>query len=571
MNDFGPRSDSGMDSGGNGGRSRWLASFSVALMVAFLSVAFPARSDAAASAPSPRKEKTVSATSQKKALKGHQRAASLRLNRAAASASARIAESGVQCEQDEPPAAVQACVEKNAGDTCTVTHDEHNFTGTCATTPRGVLACRPPIFPPPPPSAVAACEDKVPGDECQVTLRDDDDDDEEGDEDDGDDGDDDGEHDGEDGDDDGRTVSGICRSFASGVLACVPISMPLQRLIDACEGIAAGDACTFLHDDETVDGTCTAIESLGGLVICVPQAAVPPRIAACEGKSAGDECSFIRDDEAIDGNCVAAPLHPDILLCQPPPPMSTNPCSGMSAGDACTIMHDDESVSGLCVAIPFLGNMLVCVPERLIPPAVTACGDKSAGDACSFSKDGRTIEGNCATLPGHGLLVCQPPPPQALIDSCTGKVEGDSCSVTFHDRTFTGACGKAPDGVTLACQPQREHETSPRIEACVGKEAGAPCSVDTDDEHGEDDGEDDDGDDDDVKQGLCRPNDDGVLACLPPAPPQEAIDACAGLMVGDMCSFPWGDQILSGACRALPGGATLVCAPLCPHRRSGLR
>lgn len=562
MTHLGPKSDTGMNStGAGGGRSRWLTLLTVALAVTFLGVAFPTPSDAAASAPSPRKEKAASTTSSKKKVQKGSRAAGIRLNRAAAVASARMAESGVQCEQDEPPAAVQACDGKNAGDACTVTHEEHTFTGTCAATPRGVLACQPPILPPPPSSAVAACENKMAGDECQVAVRDDDDDDDQGEDDDG------LQSVQHEGDDDGHTVSGVCRSFASGVVACVPISMPLQRLIDACEGIEAGNACTFMHDDETVNGTCTAIDALGGLVICVPQAKIPPKVAACEGKASGDECSFTRDGETITGNCAPALLNQDTLVCQPPPP--PRPCDGKNAGDACTIMHDDDAVSGLCVAMPFLGNALVCVPERLIPPSVLACEDKNAGDACSFSKDGRTVEGNCDTLPGHSLLACQPPPPQALIDACTGKADGDSCSVTFHDRTFTGTCGTAPDGVTLACMPQKEQEQSPRVEACVGKEAGASCSVHRDDDEGDDDQGDDDGDDehgdDDAKQGVCRPNDEGVLACLPPAPPQEAIDACAGLMVGDMCSFPFGGQVLSGACRALPDGATLVCAPLCPH------
>jgi hypothetical protein len=75
--------------------------------------------------------------------------------------------------------------------------------------------------------------------------------------------------------------------------------------------------------------------------------------------------------------------------------------------------------------------------------------------------------------------------------------------------------------------------------------------------------------DDRTQRGLCRPNDEGVLACLPPAPPQEAVDACTGQAVGDACSFPWGNQTVSGACRALSGGATLVCAPLCPS--AGMR
>lgn len=153
--------------------------------------------------------------------------------------------------------------------------------------------------------------------------------------------------------------------------------------------------------------------------------------------------------------------------------------------------------------------------------------------------------------PDHNILVCQPPPPQALIDACAGKAAGDACAVTLGDRSFTGTCATAPDGTTLACMPPREEsEQSPRVTACTGMAAGASCTVSGDHR---------------PRHGTCRPNDEGVLACLPPAPPQEMVDACSGLKVGDACSFPWKDQTLSGTCRALPGGATLVCASLCPH------
>jgi hypothetical protein len=68
-------------------------------------------------------------------------------------------------------------------------------------------------------------------------------------------------------------------------------------------------------------------------------------------------------------------------------------------------------------------------------------------------------------VPDHALLVCQPPPPQTLIDACTGKAAGDACSATLGDRTFTGACENAPDGTTLACAPQRQPQHSPSVAA----------------------------------------------------------------------------------------------------------
>ncbi|HZN05114.1 MAG TPA: hypothetical protein VFD06_16130, partial [Candidatus Polarisedimenticolia bacterium] len=213
---------------------------------------------------------------------------------------------------------------------------------------------------------------------------------------------------------------------------------------------------------------------------------------------------------------------------------------------------------GTCIALPFGGGRLVCIPQQLIPPSVSACSGKAASDLCSFTRDGRTIDGNCVAVPGHDLLVCLPPPPQGLIDACVGKAAGDSCSASLGDHEFTGACATAPDGVTLACLPRRhdddDDDESPREAACEGLPQGALCTVTVDDR---------------TKNGTCQrdDDDDDRLACVPPAPPQEAIDACTGLMDGDTCSFTFRDHTVSGTCRALPGGATLVCAPLCPHPR----
>jgi hypothetical protein len=68
--------------------------------------------------------------------------------------------------------------------------------------------------------------------------------------------------------------------------------------------------------------------------------------------------------------------------------------------------------------------------------------------------------------------------------------------------------------------------------------------------------------------GTCKAGPDGssTLACMPapPAPPQEAIDACAGLAAGDACTFTPADktEAITGQCDAGPDGTgTLACRP----------
>jgi hypothetical protein len=235
-----------------------------------------------------------------------------------------------------------------------------------------------------------------------------------------------------------------------------------------------------------------------------------------------------------------------------------NPCDGKIEGDACSLTHDGLIISGFCEPNPFMSGGLVCVPQNLIPPAVTACTGKAAGDTCSFSEEGHTIDGNCAAIPGHDLLACIPPPPQGLIDACVGKAAGDSCSATLGDHQFLGTCATAPDGVTLACLPssgEGDH-VSPREAICQGQDRGSLCTFSP-------------GSSGMTQHGTCRPDDEGNLACLPPAPPQDAVDACTGLTAGDTCSFSWHGFTVSGTCRALEGGSTLVCAPLCPQSHGG--
>jgi len=58
-------------------------------------------------------------------------------------------------------------------------------------------------------------------------------------------------------------------------------------------------------------------------------------------------------------------------------------------------------------------------------------------------------------------------------------------------------------------------------------------------------------------------------APAPPAPPQEAVDACDGLETGATCTFQHHGHAVSGSCWAVPGGTTVACAPLHLHFHYG--
>src|SRR5260370_21514177 len=81
-------------------------------------------------------------------------------------AAAQLAQSGVECEPEAPPAAVAACTGKDAGATCTVNKGDDTFTGTCVKTPSGVVACAPAPHPEPPEPEVQACNGLAPPAAC---------------------------------------------------------------------------------------------------------------------------------------------------------------------------------------------------------------------------------------------------------------------------------------------------------------------------------------------------------------------------------------------------------------------
>jgi hypothetical protein len=50
----------------------------------------------------------------------------------------------------------------------------------------------------------------------------------------------------------------------------------------------------------------------------------------------------------------------------------------------------------------------------------------------------------------------------------------------------------------------------------------------------------------------------------PPAPPQEAFDACASAQKGDACTVHLGDREVKGTCESFPGKDALACRPSGP-------
>ena len=201
------------------------------------------------------------------------------------------------------------------------------------------------------------------------------------------------------------------------------------------------------------------------------------------------------------------------------------------------------------------------------PPAeaLAACSGLAKDADCSFDLSGKTITGKCVSADPDGAdaLACMPPPPvppQETIDACAGLVEDADCTFTIGDgkETISGKCHTAgPDGV-LACggrggEDRGKPPAPPQeaIDACAGLTEGAACSVAIPDK--------------DAIAGVCHagPDGTGILACAPPppAPPQEAIDACAGLTEGAACSVAIPDKdAIAGVCNAGPDGV-LSCRP----------
>ncbi len=128
-------------------------------------------------------------------------------------------------------------------------------------------------------------------------------------------------------------------------------------------------------------------------------------IDACEGMSEGDACSFVIDSTQLEGTCQL--IWDDILGCDVPaglPPDVATPCEGLVEGDSCSASTPSGSVDGTCLGLGELG----CFPTMMIP----ACSGKAEGDTCSPPPPpgGEAPTGDCALSDG-GTLFCLILPP----------------------------------------------------------------------------------------------------------------------------------------------------------------
>ena len=86
------------------------------------------------------------------------------------------------------------------------------------------------------------------------------------------------------------------------------------QFIEACNGKAAGDACTLAFRNQSIDGTCS---DRNGNITCAPNNAslmqgpgIPGGrneafIQACHGKTEGDKCIVTMRNQTEDGSCTS--------------------------------------------------------------------------------------------------------------------------------------------------------------------------------------------------------------------------------------------------------------------------
>jgi hypothetical protein len=271
---------------------------------------------------------------------------------------------------------------------------------------------------------------------------------------------------------------------ATGTMLCAPS----QDQIDACAGLAAGDACSLTSPDGLVSvaGACRAI--LDGVTLAcghVPPAPPRPLVEACAGKATGDACTVTEPDgDSHDGTCVAA-RDGATLVCgraHLPPQAALDACASLAAGDACTMTRlDGGTMTGVCSLGPAGTGALACLPPQMLrPSATTACASKAAGDACAIGSPMHPVAGSCVTPAAGGAAVCQaacaafggpfryrngpggmgptmppPPPPPAAVDACAALAAGDPCTMTRLDgATVAGTCRPTMDvPAVLVCAP----------------------------------------------------------------------------------------------------------------------
>ena len=90
---------------------------------------------------------------------------------------------------------------------------------------------------------------------------------------------------------------------------------PPPAAFDACKAKAVGDACTVSMHDREINGKCESPPAGSDQAgpACRPEGwsqrhhGPPPEIvfAACDGKAAGDACSVAHEQRTVQGSCMA--------------------------------------------------------------------------------------------------------------------------------------------------------------------------------------------------------------------------------------------------------------------------
>jgi len=179
--------------------------------------------------------------------------------------------------------------------------------------------------------------------------------------------------------DGGYSWPGTCRPTLDGTeVACGPNPpSPPAALVNACSGLASGDACQVQGMfGFTFEGSCHALPGSTTLVCGRVHLPPPGAVEACSGKDAGEECSRHRWwDAGEPGVCQSSPVDGGPLACgpaEPPEAPGVAACAGLDAGQSCTLsfghMHkwrEMEGATGSCV-VPASGGAATCIP---------ACGE----------------------------------------------------------------------------------------------------------------------------------------------------------------------------------------------------
>jgi hypothetical protein len=191
------------------------------------------------------------------------------------------------------------------------------------------------------------------------------------------------------------------------------------------------------------------------------------------------------------------------------------------------------------------------------PPASAA--SMGAGDVAAAIDGGTTTSATDAGAAPARPLLCAPSPAQTT--ACAGLAPGAACTLTDletngnadadGDFSIAGTCRATVGGTSLACAPVPPQPPTERTQPCAGKSAGDDCTVERPAGGS--------------IVGVCfGARGSGTLVCgRVRAPPQPLVDACSGKSAGAACDLgtATGGGAITGACGNGPTGkGPLACA-----------